>query len=140
VEYRQHSKSSEPEQRKPSVLPQAHTDMRRVFAYLIKQHCVSREVLSEFVREKLLFEDAEYHNAVFVGFDENGTARHVHKKSTTTGSIFASMWREAIRPTAFIIFLRIQIPTTCLYSKRTLICFPISACIRRTGKTPVMWR
>ncbi len=85
--YRQHNKS-EPEQRKPFVLPQAHTDMRRVFAYLIKQRCISREVLSEFAREKLLFEDGEYHNAVFVGLDENGVARHAHKKSTATGSTF----------------------------------------------------
>jgi len=88
VEYRQHSKISEPEQRKPFALPPAHTDMRRVFAYLIKQRCISREVLSEFAREKLLFEDAEYHNAVFVGFDEKGVARHAHKKSTATGSSF----------------------------------------------------
>lgn len=88
VEYRQHSKSCEPEQRKPFTLPPAHTDMRRVFAYLIKQRCISREVLSEFAREKLLFEDAEYHNAVFVGFDEKGVARHAHKKSTATGSAF----------------------------------------------------
>ncbi|MSS10910.1 DUF3991 domain-containing protein [Clostridium sp. WB02_MRS01] len=88
VEYRQHSKSSESEQRKPFVLPPAHTDMRRVFAYLIKQRCISREVLSEFAREKLLFEDAEYHNAVFVGFDEKGIACHAHKKSMTTDSSF----------------------------------------------------
>lgn len=88
VEYRQHSKHSEPEQRKPFALPPAHTDMRRVFAYLIKQRCISREVLSEFAKEKLLFEDAEYHNAVFVGFDEKGVARHAHKKSTATGSSF----------------------------------------------------
>lgn len=85
--YRQHSKS-EPEQRKPFVLPQAHTDMRRVFAYLIKQRYISRQVLSEFAREKLLFEDGEYHNAVFVGVDENGVARHAHKKSTASDSGF----------------------------------------------------
>lgn len=88
VEYRQHSGSREQEQRKPFALPPAHTDMRRVFAYLIKQRCISREVLSEFAREKLLFEDSEYHNAVFVGFDEKGVARHAHKKSTATGSSF----------------------------------------------------
>lgn len=85
--YRQHNKS-EPEQRKPFVLPQAHTDMRRVFAYLIKQRCISREVLSEFAREKLVFEDGEHHNVVFVGLDENGTARHAHKKSTASDSGF----------------------------------------------------
>lgn len=88
VEYRQHNKNGEPEQRKPFALPPAHTDMRRVFAYLIKQRCISREVLSEFAREKLLFEDSEYHNAVFVGYDEKDIARHAHKKSTATGSSF----------------------------------------------------
>ena len=88
VEYRQHSGNREQEQRKPFALPPVHTDMRRVFAYLIKQRCISREVLSEFAREKLLFEDGEYHNAVFVGVDENGVARHAHKKSTATGSSF----------------------------------------------------
>ncbi len=88
VEYRQHSKSREPEQRKPFVLPPVHTDMRRVFAYLIKQRCISREVLSEFAREKLMFEDGEYRNAVFVGMDENGIPRHAHKRSTATGSAF----------------------------------------------------
>ena len=85
--YRQHdTKAQEP--KKPFMLPQAHSDMRRVFAYLIKQRCISREVLSEFAREKLVFEDGEYHNAVFVGMDENGVARHAHKKSTATGSGF----------------------------------------------------
>lgn len=85
--YRQHNKS-EPEPKKPFVLPQAHTDMRRVFAYLIKQRCISREVLAEFAKEKLVFEDGEYHNAVFVGVDENGVARHAHKKSAASDSGF----------------------------------------------------
>ena len=85
--YRQHDAKA-PEPKKLFALPQAHTDMRRVFAYLIKQRCISREVLSEFARKKLVFEDKEYHNAVFVGVDENGVARHAHKKSTATGSGF----------------------------------------------------
>lgn len=88
IEYLQSNGNKEPEPRKPFELPPANSDMRRVFAYLIKQRCISREVLSEFAREKLLFEDAEYHNAVFVGLDENGVARHAHKKSTATGSSF----------------------------------------------------
>lgn len=58
--------------------------MRRVFAYLIKQRFIDREVLSHFAHEKLIYEDKEYHNAVFVGLDENGTARHAHKRGTYT--------------------------------------------------------
>jgi hypothetical protein len=84
VEYKQHSKDSVPEPKKPFVLPEANTDMRRVFAYLIKQRCIDRNVLTELARAKLIYEDKDYHNAVFVGVNENGVARHAHKKSTLT--------------------------------------------------------
>lgn len=84
VEYKQYSKNSEPEQKKPFELPEANTDMRRVFAYLIKQRFIDRNVLIEFAKAKLLYEDKDYHNAVFIGVDENGVPRHAHKKSTLT--------------------------------------------------------
>lgn len=67
---------------KEFVLPEAHFHMRRVFAYLIKERCVDREVVQHFAHAKTLYEDAKYHNAVFVGTDENGDARHAHKRST----------------------------------------------------------
>ena len=73
-----------PEPPKAFVMPEAHTDMRRVFAYLVKNRKIDREVVSHFAREKLLFEDAQYHNAVFVGVDENDIPRHAHKRSTNS--------------------------------------------------------
>ena len=69
---------------KPFALPEANKDARRVFAYLIKNRMLDRSVISHFVKEKLLFEDAQYHNAVFVGKDEDGVPRHAHKRSTST--------------------------------------------------------
>lgn len=33
---------------------------------------------------KMIYEDARYHNAVFVGFDKDGIARHAHKRGTYT--------------------------------------------------------
>ncbi|MDR0851770.1 MAG: DUF3991 domain-containing protein [Clostridiales Family XIII bacterium] len=72
----------EPE-RRPFILPEAHSDMRRVFGYLIKQRGIDPSVISYFAKKKLLYEDAEHHNAVFVGLDENGVPRHAHKKSTS---------------------------------------------------------
>ena len=78
---------SQPEpvqERKPFALPTAHTDMRRVYAYLLQHRRIDREVLTAFAREKLVYESAEpsadktkiYHNAVFVGLDEHGVSRH----------------------------------------------------------------
>lgn len=80
------------EPKKPFALPNAHTDMRRVYAYLVKSRGIDREVVSYFAKQKLLYESCEkskdgtkeYHNAVFVGYDENGIARHAHKRGLYT--------------------------------------------------------
>ena len=69
---------------KPFKLPEAGSGMRRVFAYLIKHRCIDRDVVRHFAKAGTLFEDAKYHNAVFVGQDENGVPRHAHKRSTYT--------------------------------------------------------
>lgn len=58
--------------------------MRRVYAYLVKHRKIKPAVVSAFAKAGLLYEDANYHNAVFVGMDENGVARHAHKRSTNT--------------------------------------------------------
>lgn len=65
-------------------LPPAHSDMRRVYAYLTKHRGIDRNIITAFARAKLIYEDAEYHNAVFVGTDAAGTARHAHKRSTNS--------------------------------------------------------
>ena len=81
------------EKHKPTVpksfaLPEANSSMRRIYAYLMRQRQISREVISEFVREKLLYEDVR-HNCVFVGVDENGKVRHAHLRSTNSeGRVF----------------------------------------------------
>ena len=69
---------------KPFALPEANSDMRRVFAYLSKTRGIDSKVISAFAHEKLLYEDAKYHNAVFVGIDESGVARHAHVRSTNS--------------------------------------------------------
>lgn len=64
------------------ILPPANKNMRRVFAYLVKSRGIERDILAAFAREKLIYEDTPYHNAVFVGTDGNGIPRHAHKRST----------------------------------------------------------
>lgn len=80
------------EPKKPFALPNAHSDMRRVYAYLVKTRGIDREVVSVFAKAKLIYESCElskdktkeYHNAVFVGTDENGVPRHAHKRGLYT--------------------------------------------------------
>lgn len=83
VTYRQ-SEQRQPEPKKPFELPTANENMRRVFAYLIKTRLLDRDVVKHFVKANMLYEDANYHNAVFVGFDKDGIVRHAHKRSTIT--------------------------------------------------------
>lgn len=71
-----------PSSPKKFALPTANGNMRRVFAYLTQHRRIHREVVSFFAHAHLLYEDAARHNCVFVGMDENGTARHAHLRST----------------------------------------------------------
>ena len=74
-------KQAEP---KPFALPEPNGNMRRVYAYLIKERRLDREIVNHFARAGMLYEDAEYHNCVFVGKDEEGIPRHAHKRSTNS--------------------------------------------------------
>lgn len=69
---------------KEFVLPERSQDMRRAYAYLLKTRFLDKEIIDEFVKDGLIYEDAQYHNVVFVGSDEDGIARHAHKRSTYT--------------------------------------------------------
>ena len=45
-------------------------------------------MLSAFVHKGMIYESADYHNAVFVGYDEHGIARHAHKRGTGSESTY----------------------------------------------------
>ncbi|MGN0680192.1 MAG: DUF3991 and toprim domain-containing protein [Oscillospiraceae bacterium] len=67
---------------KPFELPEANSDMRRVFAYLTKQRFISPDIISHFAHEHKIYEEKKYHNVVFVGMDENGTPKQASVRST----------------------------------------------------------
>ena len=73
---------------KPFVLPPKNDNMRRVFAYLLNRRGIDREVLYAFVHKGMIYESADYHNAVFVGFDSNGNPKHAHKRGTGSESSY----------------------------------------------------
>ncbi len=121
-------KQTEP--KKPFALPNSHSDMRRVYAYLVKTRLLDREVVGFFARQKLLYESCEkskdgtkeYHNAVFVGFDEHGIPRHAHKRGLyTEGAGFKGNVDGAIPVTAFITWAP-AIRCSCL--RRQSTCCP----------------
>ena len=76
------------QEKKKFILPPRAVNQRRLYAYLCKTRCISHEVVTHFVRAGLLYEDAEYHNAVFLAVDEESTPVGGMKKSTYTNSDF----------------------------------------------------
>ena len=69
---------------KEFILPPRNDTMNRAYGYLMNTRFIDKEVIDEFVKRDLIYEDSTYHNVVFVGYDEEGVARHAHKKSTFT--------------------------------------------------------
>lgn len=73
---------------KPFTLPPKNDNMRRVYAYLISHRGIDRDVLYAFAHKGMIYESAKHHNAVFVGFDKNGIARHAHKRGSGSSSTY----------------------------------------------------
>ena len=69
-------------------MPTKNDSMKRVFAYLLMTRGIDKSVLQEFVRQNMVYESADYHNAVFVGYDENGIPRHANMRGTGTKNPF----------------------------------------------------
>jgi len=73
---------------KPFKLPPKNERMGRLFSYLLLTRGIDKDVLFEFVRNKMIYESADYHNAVFVGYDLNGKPRHAHKRGTVKSNSY----------------------------------------------------
>ncbi len=70
-------------ERTPLILPKRNPTSQTVESYLTGKRFISPEVVLFFLQSGTLYEDAEHHNCVFVGLDENGKPRHCHKRGTS---------------------------------------------------------
>ncbi len=75
-------------EKKPFELPAKNDNMRRAFAYLTITRGVDKDVLQAFADRNMVYESADYHNAVFIGYDRNGVPRHAHKRGTGQASTY----------------------------------------------------
>ena len=63
-------------------LPEKDSNMKRLFAYLLKTRFLSKDVVKSFVEQKILYQEKEHGNVVFVGADKEGVPKSACKKST----------------------------------------------------------
>lgn len=69
-------------EKKPFVPPKAHDNTKRLYQYLVEKRKIDKEVFYTFIKNHLLYESADYHNAVFVGRDKEGNIRHISLRGT----------------------------------------------------------
>ena len=77
-------------EKKKFQLPKKAENNHRVFTYLTKERQLSPETVGMFIREGLIYEEKDYHNAVFVGTDREGKPRFGSKRGTydKNGKVF----------------------------------------------------
>lgn len=55
-------------------LPKRSSDNRAAWSYLTKTRGINSDIVNEFIDRKMIYQDAEYRNAVFVGYNADGKA------------------------------------------------------------------
>ena len=65
-------------------LPEKNQDNRRVFAYLTRTRGIDPDVVKAFLDSGRLYESADYHNCVFVTYDENGYPAYAFQRGTSS--------------------------------------------------------
>lgn len=79
---------SPPKEKIDVVLPKAAENCKRVYAYLINTRKIPAEVINEFVKNKLLYQEKEHGNAVFVQRDKSGKVLGAELQGTCTDHRF----------------------------------------------------
>lgn len=70
------------------VPPERNENMRQAWAYLQIKRGIDKEVLNAFVKKNMIYESADYHNAVFIGYDMEGNPKHANLRGTGTGKSY----------------------------------------------------
>lgn len=87
--------------KKPFELPKPYRNMDRVKNYLHYIRGIDEDIIKVFADKNMIYESADYHNAVFVGFDKNGIPRHANKRGIGRGSTFKGNAESSMDEFAF---------------------------------------
>ncbi len=70
------------------VLPKKAEKYSRLYAYLINTRKIDKDVVNYFVKEKMLYQEMEHGNAVFVGYDNDKNPKYATMRGTNTYKTF----------------------------------------------------
>ena len=95
------------------TLPPKHADNRRVFSYL-RSRGVDAEIINHCIKHGQLYEDAERHNCVFVGY-ENGKPAYGALRGTLSETTFAGEVPGSDKRFSFAVPLCAGGKTLCVF-------------------------
>ena len=71
-------------EKKDFAPPGKSDDVKRVQAYLCQTRCLDSHIVNSCIKHELIYQDKQYGNVVFTGYDEHGVMRFAESKSTNT--------------------------------------------------------
>ncbi|MGN1139327.1 MAG: DUF3991 domain-containing protein [Ruminococcus sp.] len=83
------------------VLPKQNSNNKRLFGYLCGTRKIDYSVVSYFVARKLIYEEASYHNIIYLGRDKTGAIRYAAAKGTSSDRKFQQELRGSIAKYCF---------------------------------------
>ena len=95
------------------VLPPKHADNRRVFSYL-QSRGIDAEIINHCIKRGQLYEDAEHHNCVFVGY-RNDKPSYGALRGTLSDSTFAGEVPGSDKRFSFAVPLCASSKTLCVF-------------------------
>ena len=95
------------------TLPPKHADTRRVFAYL-RSRGIDAEIINHCIKHGQLYEDAEHHNCVFVGY-KYGIPAYGALRGTLSETTFAGEVPGSDKRFSFAVPLRAGGKTLCVF-------------------------
>lgn len=116
--------------KQPFVLPKKFDGQySRLFAYLCQTRKLDRGIVSELVKAEQIYED-EWHNAVFVGYNEDGKAVSAVKRGTIQNTKFRGEVTNSDKHNTFNIL-------RCYQSKRVYVFESAIECISHATMTNI---
>ena len=107
------SEPTEPLPKTEFTLPPKHADNRRVFAYL-RSRGIDAEIINHCIKHGQLYEDAERHNCVFVGY-EHGNPAYGALRGTLSDTTFAGEVPGSDKRFSFAVPLCAGGKTICVF-------------------------
>lgn len=105
---------AKPKLAKQFILPPRHADNRRVFSYL-RSRGIDPEIINHCIKHEQLYEDAEHHNCVFVGFREDKPA-YAALRGTLSETTFSGEVPGSDKRFSFAVPLQAgSNPTLCVF-------------------------